>query len=100
MEAERMLHPINQIGRYTKRSGKEEKITFDNSPYGQICRKKNIFKTIRTVGQQDQWIIRRSYSRRVSSLQHKKFYMPNNAVLVVAGDFKLKKQNNGFKILW
>jgi predicted Zn-dependent peptidase len=23
--------------------------------------------------------------------------MPNNAVLVVAGDFKLKKQNNGFK---
>jgi predicted Zn-dependent peptidase len=28
---------------------------------------------------------------------NKKFYMPNNAVLVVAGDFKLKKQNNGFK---
>jgi predicted Zn-dependent peptidase len=31
---------------------------------------------------------------------NKKFYMPNNAVLVVAGDFKLKKQNNGLKILW
>jgi hypothetical protein len=43
---------INQIGVYTKRSGKRRKETFDNSPYGQILPqvKKNIFKTIRTVG--------------------------------------------------
>jgi predicted Zn-dependent peptidase len=31
---------------------------------------------------------------------HKKFYIPNNAVLVVAGDFEKTKQKNGSKILW
>jgi predicted Zn-dependent peptidase len=38
MEAERMLHPIiNQIGVDTQNEVvKEEKIRFDNSPYGQI----------------------------------------------------------------
>jgi predicted Zn-dependent peptidase len=30
---------------------------------------------------------------------HKKFYIPNN-VLVVAGDFEKTKQKNGSKILW
>jgi hypothetical protein len=30
---------INQIGVYTKRVVKEERETFDNSPYGQIFRK-------------------------------------------------------------
>jgi predicted Zn-dependent peptidase len=28
---------------------------------------------------------------------HKKFYIPNNAVLVVAGDFEKTKQKNGSK---
>jgi Zn-dependent M16 (insulinase) family peptidase len=31
---------------------------------------------------------------------HKKFYIPNNAVLVVAGDFEKKPSKNGSKILW
>jgi predicted Zn-dependent peptidase len=30
---------------------------------------------------------------------HKKFYIPNN-VLVVAGDFEKTKQKDGSKILW
>jgi hypothetical protein len=55
MEAERMLHPIiNQIGVDTQNEVvKEEKIRYDNSPYGQLIPqvKKNIFKTIRTAGQ-------------------------------------------------
>jgi predicted Zn-dependent peptidase len=93
MESERMLHPvINQIGVDTQNEviKEEKRLRFDNSPYGQIIPevKKNIF-----TKHPYRW-------SPVGSMEHldaakleefkafnKKFYIPNNAVLVVAGDF-------------
>ncbi len=97
MESERMLHPvINQIGIDTQNEVvKEEKRTrFDNSPYGNILTvvKENMFKN-----HPYRW-------SPIGSMKHldaatleefqafnKKFYTPNNAVLVVAGDFDKKQ---------
>jgi len=91
MESERMLHPIiNQIGVDTQNGViKEEKRTrMDNQPYGNFLTvvKENIFKT-----HPYRWM-------PIGSMEHldaatleefqafnKKFYTPNNAVLVVAG---------------
>jgi zinc protease len=94
MESERMLHPIiNQIGVDTQNEvvKEEKRLRFDNSPYGQILPqvKKNIFKNHpyrwTTVGSMDHLD-----AATLEEFQafNKKFYMPNNAVLVVAGDFK------------
>jgi zinc protease len=97
MESERMMHPIiNQIGVDTQNEVvKEEKRTrFDNQPYGNIIKvvKENIFKN-----HPYQWTT-------IGSMEHldaatltefqefnAKFYIPNNAVLVVAGDFDKKQ---------
>jgi zinc protease len=91
MESERMLHPIiNQIGVDTQNGViKEEKRTrMDNQPYGNFLTvvKENIFKK-----HPYRWM-------PIGSMEHldaatleefqafnKKFYTPNNAVLVVAG---------------
>jgi hypothetical protein len=93
MEAERMLHPIiNQIGVDTQNDGKRRK---DYDMTTSLCQilpqvKKNIFKTIRTDGQLlDLWII--LMQQEEFQAFNKKFYMPNNAVLVVAGDFKTEE---------
>lgn len=94
MESERMLHPIiNQIGVSTQNEvvKEEKRLRFDNSPYGQIIPevKKNIFKNHpyrwTTIGSMDHLD-----AATLEEFQafNKKFYMPNNAVLVVAGDFK------------
>src|SRR6478609_6832754 len=97
MESERLLHPIiNQIGVDTQNEVvKEEKRTsYDNRPYGNILAavKQHIFKN-----HPYQWTT-------IGSMEHidaatleefqafnKKFYLPNNAVLVVAGDFEKKQ---------
>lgn len=100
MESERMLHPvINQIGVDTQNEVvKEEKRTsFDNRPYGNILTavKENIFKNhpyrwnpIGSMAHLD--------AATLEEFQafHKKFYTPNNAVLVVAGqiDFAQTKE--------
>ncbi len=94
MEAERMLHPvINQIGVDTQNEvvKEEKRLRVDNSPYGSFRAevKKNLF-----VNHPYRWA-------PIGSMEHldnatleeflafnKKFYIPNNAVLVVAGDFK------------
>ncbi|TRX23998.1 insulinase family protein [Flavobacterium franklandianum] len=91
MESERMLHPvINQIGIDTQNGViKEEKRTrMDNQPYGNFLTvvKENMFKK-----HPYRWM-------PIGSMNHldaatleefqafnKKFYIPNNAVLVVAG---------------
>jgi predicted Zn-dependent peptidase len=94
MESERMLHPIiNQIGVDTQNEvvKEEKRLRYDNSPYGQIIPevKKNIFKNHpyrwTTIGSMDHLD-----AATLEEFQafNKKFYMPNNAVLVVAGDFK------------
>lgn len=97
MESERMMHPvINQIGVDTQNEVvKEEKRTrFDNQPYGNIIKvvKENIFKNHpyrwTTIGSMDHLD-----AATLTEFQefNAKFYIPNNAVLVVAGDFDKKQ---------
>ena len=97
MESERMTHPIiNQIGVDTQKEVvKEEKRTsYDNRPYGNILYavKKNMFKNHpyrwTTIGSMEH-----IDAATLEEFQdfNKKFYLPNNAVLVVAGDFEKKQ---------
>lgn len=92
MESERLMHPvINQIGVDTQNEvvKEEKRLRVDNSPYGNIFTavKQNMFKK-----HPYRWA-------PIGSMEHldaatleefqafnKKFYIPNNAVLVVAGD--------------
>jgi zinc protease len=92
MESERMLHPvINQIGVDTQNEvvKEEKRLRVDNQPYGNLFTqvKLNMFKV-----HPYRWA-------PIGSMEHldaatleefqafnKKFYIPNNAVLVVAGD--------------
>jgi predicted Zn-dependent peptidase len=97
MESERLMHPvINQIGVDTQNSViKEEKRTvFDNKPYGNFISvvKENMFKnhpyrwtTIGSMKDLD------AATLEEFKAWDKKFYTPNNAVLVVAGDFDKKQ---------
>jgi predicted Zn-dependent peptidase len=97
MESERMMHPvINQIGVDTQNEVvKEEKRTrFDNQPYGNIIKvvKENIFKNHpyrwTTIGSMEHLD-----AATLAEFQefNARFYIPNNAVLVVAGDFDKKQ---------
>lgn len=97
MESERMMHPvINKIGVATQNEVvKEEKRTsFDNRPYGNILTvvKENMFKVHpyrwNTIGS-----MKDLDAATLEEFQafNKKFYTPNNAVLVVAGDFDTKQ---------
>ncbi|MDP6921692.1 MAG: pitrilysin family protein [Lutibacter sp.] len=94
MEAERMLHPIiNQIGVDTQNEvvKEEKRLRVDNAPYGQwnAVAFKHLFKTHpyqwTTIGSMDHLD-----AATLEEFQafNKKFYVPNNAVLVVAGDFE------------
>lgn len=97
MESERLMHPIiNQIGVDTQNEVvKEEKRTsYDNRPYGNILAavKKNMFKKHpyrwTTIGSMEH--IDAATLEEFQAF-NKKFYLPNNAVLVVAGDFEKKQ---------
>jgi len=97
MESERMMHPIiNQIGVDTQNGViKEEKRTvFDNRPYGNYIAvvKENMFKNHpyrwTTIGSMKDLDAATLEEFRAFN---KKFYIPNNAVLVVAGDFDKKQ---------
>ena len=92
MESERLMHPvINQIGVDTQNEvvKEEKRLRYDNSPYGQIIPqiKKYMFKNHpyrwTTIGSMDHLD-----AAKLEEFQafNKKFYIPNNAVLVVAGD--------------
>jgi len=94
MESERLMHPvINQIGVDTQNEvvKEEKRLRVDNQPYGNILAevKKNMF-----VKHPYRWAT-------IGSMEHldaatlkefqdfnAKYYVPNNAVLVVAGDFE------------
>ncbi|WP_456423454.1 M16 family metallopeptidase [Lutibacter sp.] len=94
MESERMMHPIiNQIGVDTQNEvvKEEKRLRVDNSPYGQWTGEvfKNLFKkhpyhwvTIGSMADLD------AATLEEFRAFNKKFYVPNNAVLVVAGDFE------------
>lgn len=94
MESERLLHPIiTQEGVDTQNEvvKEEKRMRFDNQPYGKIFESlaKNIFKK-----HPYRWVpIGKMAHLDAATLKefkdfNKKFYVPNNAVLVVAGDFK------------
>lgn len=94
MESERLMHPvINEIGVATQKTViKEEKRTnYDNRPYGSFLGvvKENIFKNHpyrnTTIGSMED--IQAATLEEFQAF-NKKFYVPNNAVLVVAGDFE------------
>ena len=95
MESERLMHPvINQIGVDTQNEvvKEEKRLRVDNQPYGNLIAqvKKNMF-----VNHPYRWAT-------IGSMEHldaakleefqafnKKFYSPNNAVLVVAGQIDI-----------
>ncbi|MBL85598.1 MAG: peptidase M16 [Winogradskyella sp.] len=92
MESERLLHPvINQIGVDTQNEvvKEEKRLRVDNQPYGNILAeiKKRMFKVHpykgTTIGEMEHLD-----AATLEEFQafNKKFYVPNNAVLVVAGD--------------
>ncbi len=97
MEAERMLHPvINQIGVDTQKEvvKEEKRLKVDNQPYGSVIKvvKENLF-----VKHPYRWDIDGSMDHiDAATLEefkafNKKFYVPNNAVLVVAGNFEISE---------
>lgn len=97
MESERLMHPvINQIGVDTQKEViKEEKNSrYDNQPYGKIIQavKENLFFNHpyrwTTIGSTEHL-----NSAKLEDFKafNEKFYVTNNAVLVVAGDFEQKQ---------
>jgi len=103
MESERMMHPvINQIGVDTQNEVvKEEKRTsFDNRPYGNILTvvKENMFKNHpyrwNTIGS-----MKHLDAATLEEFQafNKKFYTPNNSVLVVAGQLDIAQTKEWIK---
>ena len=100
MESERMLHPvINQIGVDTQNEvvKEEKRLRVDNQPYGNLLKavKENLFKKHpyrwTTIGEMED-LDAATLDEFIAF--NKKFYEPNNAALVVAGDIdkvKVKK---------
>ncbi|MFZ4107041.1 M16 family metallopeptidase, partial [Flavobacterium sp.] len=92
MESERMMHPvINQIGVDTQNEvvKEEKRLRYDNSPYGQLIPqvKKHMFTKHpyrwTTIGSMEHLD-----ASKLEEFQafNKKFYIPNNSVLIIAGD--------------
>ncbi|MEL0009173.1 MAG: pitrilysin family protein [Flammeovirgaceae bacterium] len=95
LESERMLHPvIDEIGVKTQNEvvKEEKRLSYDNRPYGQLL--PQITQSLFTKHPY-RWL-------PIGSMEHldaatldefiaynKKFYVPNNAVLVVAGNFEI-----------
>ena len=93
LESERMLHPvINQIGVDTQKEvvQEERRLRVDNAPYGRLI--ETMFKNMFT-NHPYRWSVIGSLEHLASaSLEdfqdfNKIYYVPNNATLVVAGDF-------------
>jgi zinc protease len=97
LESERLMHPIiNQIGVDTQNEvvKEEKRLRVDNQPYGKFIEnvKLNIFKKHPYKGT----TIGKMAHLDAATLEefkafNKKFYIPNNAVLVVAGDIDIAK---------
>ena len=95
IESERLLHPvINQIGVDTQNEvvKEEKRLRVDNTPYGQLLEQivqglfvKHPYRWT-TIGSMDHL----DAATLEEFLEFKeKFYVPNNAVLVVAGNFEM-----------
>jgi len=118
MESERMLHPvINKIGVDTQNEvvKEEKRQRIDNAPYGKIIYRTGINKHLFKKHPYGQSVIGSMEDLDAAKLDefiafNKKFYNPNNATLVVAGDIQTEKakkmisdyfgsiKNNGGKI--
>ncbi|WP_421942336.1 M16 family metallopeptidase [Pedobacter sp.] len=97
LESERMLHPvINEVGVKTQNEvvKEEKRMRIDNAPYGKFTEK--IFNHL-FDGHPYRW-------QPIGSIEHlnaakldefiaffKKYYIPNNAVLTIAGDIDVEK---------
>jgi zinc protease len=97
LESERMLHPvIDQIGVDTQNEvvKEEKRQSNDNRPYGQILSAvgENLFKV---HPYKDENIGKMDHLDAATLEEFKayfdKYYVPNNAVLVVAGDIKIEE---------
>ncbi|MUP44759.1 insulinase family protein [Gramella sp. BOM4] len=99
MESERMLHPvINQIGVDTQNEVvKEEKRTrVDNAPYGKIIYNTGIVPYMFKKHPYQNSVIGTMEDLDAAKLDEfeaffEKYYKPNNATLVVAGDLDISK---------
>ena len=100
IESERLLHPvINQIGVDTQNEvvKEEKRLRVDNSPYGQLLEQivdglfiKHPYRWT-TIGSMDHL----DAATLEEFLEFKnKFYVPNNGVLVVAGNFEVEDAKN------
>ncbi len=103
MESERLMHPIiNQIGVDTQKEvvQEERRLRVDNAPYGRW--QEQMFKNLFSKHPY-RWTVIGSLEHLASaSLEdfqnfNKKFYIPNNAVLVVAGDLEMEKTKKMIK---
>ena len=97
LESERLMHPIiNQIGVDTQSEvvQEERRLRYDNSPYGRW--QEQMFKNL-FVKHPYRWLTIGSLEHLASATLedfkafNEKFYVPNNAVLVVAGDIDLDR---------
>tara|TARA_Y100000385_G_scaffold3216_1_gene3508 strand:- start:785 stop:2089 length:1305 start_codon:yes stop_codon:yes gene_type:complete len=96
LESERMLHPvINQIGIDTQKEVvKEEKRRGENRPYAKLFDyiQQELFKVHpykgSVIGEMDHLS---SATLNDFAAFNKKFHVPNNAVLVIAGDINIEK---------
>ncbi len=94
MEAERMRHGIvNQVGVDTQREvvKEEKRLRMDNQPYGNLLN--SILANLFTNSQYSWPTIGSMEDLNAAKLEefqafYKKYYIPNNATLVVAGDIK------------
>lgn len=97
MESERLLHPvINQIGVDTQNGviKEERRQTQDNRPYGNLI--SEVTRYLFPSSGYHHAIIGTIEDLDNATLEdfiqfHKTYYVPNNAVLVVAGDFEKKQ---------
>jgi len=97
LESERMLHPIiDQGGIDTQQEvvKEEKRLRYDNSPYGQFLYAigKNLFK-VHPYKDPNIGYMKDLDAATLEDVAayNKKYYVPNNAVLVVTGDFDTPK---------
>ena len=97
MESERMLHPIiteKEVQTQREVVKEEKRLKVENSPY--MKWQENINKTVYKKHPYKRPPFGEMDHLDAASLDefldfNKKFYVPNNAVLVIAGDFEIKK---------
>lgn len=97
LESERMMHPvINEIGVKTQNEvvKEEKRLRVDNQPYGNLIA--DIMKRLFTKHPYNWMTIGSMEDLDAAKLEefiafNKKYYIPNNAVLVIAGDIDVAK---------